>query len=243
MTPTLQITMRDTATPTIRAMLDRADPQQVASIAGRAGVNVTRSWLRAHNAAHPNKFGGKRTNFFAKAAAACGYDAEPGNATIYTQAVGVLHARYGGEVRPSGRISSVTGKPIRHLAIPARAEAHGKLPSEFDNLAPWFARRDGKPTVIGLQERASQDIVPDRRSGRSGFRPAPDRETRRGWQGRRGGGVMFWLVESVIHQPNEAVLPPADLVLDSVRLNVLDFLTRRARDARFVRGLPTGGAS
>lgn len=215
------ISIRDTATPELQGILDRLQPGALNQVAGRAGANVYRTWFRNLNAARPNALGGKRTNFWAKAATAVGHEATDDGAVVYTNHTGVNYQRYGGILRPSGRPSAVTGRAIVNLAIPARSEAHGRLPSEFNNLVPMIRRRNGKPTAVALVEADSQDVK---------FGNARKDGTRKVTRGReRGGIVMYWLVKQARKNPDEDVFPPAKLVSDAAQLNLLDYAVRNAR--------------
>jgi hypothetical protein len=195
-------------------------PGALAEIAGRSGSNTVKSWLRTLNSARANRFGGARTNFFAKAAAATGFETSDTGATIYSETVGVLYQRYGGVIKPSGRTSSVTGKPITRLAIPARAEAHGKLPSDFNDLSFWT---DGKGHM-GLVQNDSQQVS---------FGPRRKDGSRKAKQGKsRGGLIMFWLVRQASKGPDEGVLPSESLVSDAVSLALLDYTNRALAGGR-----------
>lgn len=218
---TQTVIVQDTATPTLVDMLGRMrDRSAVNAVAGRAGANLTRDWLRRVNDARPNRLGGKRTNFFAKAAAATGSETDAEGAIVYTAATGILYQRYGGTIKPSGRTSTQTGKPIKHLAIPARAEAHGMLPSDFNSLVPVIRRRNGKPTVIGLEEPVSQAVS---------FGKVRKDGTRNVKQGAvTGGAILFWLVDQATKGPDEDVLPPPSLVGEAVNVSVLAYITRNA---------------
>ena len=219
----IEISIQDNATPTIRKLIGCMNPQAVNQVAGRSGANVMKSWLRDLESSRPNALGGARTHFWGKAASAVGYEAGSDGATVYTAATGVLYQRFGGTLKPSGRVSSVTGKAIVNLAIPARAEAHGKVPSDFNNLIPLIRRRNGKPTAIALVEAESQDVTLGK--------PRKDgtRKVKRGQE--RGGGVLFWLVKQAQKDPDEGVFPPDDLIRDAVQLHVLDYIMRNVRRA------------
>lgn len=217
----VEISIVDRATPAIRDMMARLRSDDLKAIAGRAGANVVRYWLRTLDSSRANALGGRRTNFYGKAATATFSQPTADGAEVHTAATGILYQRFGGVLKPSGRISSVTGKAIVHLAIPARAEAHGRLPSDFNNLLPMIRWRDGKRTVVGLEEAQSQDI------SFGSMRKDGSRKLKRGAQ--RGGGVMFWLVKSAQKGPDEDVLPPPDLVGDAVTLALADYVIRNAR--------------
>jgi hypothetical protein len=220
MPASVEISIVDRATPAIRDMAARLKSDDLKAIAGRAGAGVVRTWLRTLESSRPNALGGERTSFWGKAASATSWQPTADGAEVYTAATGVLYQRWGGTLLPSGRTSSVTGQAIVNLAIPARAEAHGRLPSDFDNLVPMIRWRDGKRRAVGLAEPASQDIS---------FGPARKDGSRRVKRGAEHGAVLFWLVKSAQKGPDESVLPPPDLVGDAVTLALLRYVTHNAR--------------
>lgn len=100
-------------------------------------VNVgelVRAHLRALDVARPNKLGGERTGYYAKAANSVTTDRVKGEVTIVIPHRGMALRYYGGVVRPTGRNSEVTGKPITRLTVPIHARAHGKEARDFPNL-------------------------------------------------------------------------------------------------------------
>jgi len=74
----------------------------------------------------PNKLGGERTNYWALAADATTSSVNGLSGVVECARIGVALHLHGGTVKPTGRISEVTGKPIRLLTIPVTAAAHGK---------------------------------------------------------------------------------------------------------------------
>ena len=102
-----------------------------------------------------------------------------------------MRQRYeGGEINPtSGHV---------HLSIPARAEAYGHVPGDFTNLRLAFHRVGGRAQAFALVEAdAAQGKTNNRASSR---RLLPGKDT-------VGGGVYFWLVDSVYQEPNPDVIP------------------------------------
>lgn len=211
------IDIRDTATPAVKEVLDRAKSDAVKSVAGRAGANVFRAWFRNLEQSRPNALGGARTHFWGRAASATYSRPTASGADVITAQTGVQHQRYGGDIKPSGRGSAVTGKAIARLAIPARAEAHGKTPGDFPNLQLEVFRSGGK-YLVGLAEPVSQEVSYTK-SGK----------VRKGKL--RGGAILFWLVRSAHKDPDAGVYPPDGLVRDGVQLATLDYVMRNRRAA------------
>ena len=116
-------------------------------------------------------------------------------------------AHYGGKIRPSGswlyrapkpplpnrkgRLSEVTGKPIKHLAIPIHPAAKHKQPRDFQNLvyvSPIGKRKGKHPLLI-------------QKIGATGFAIKSGATTRmqrpRKGERQRGYRVLFVLVDMV----------------------------------------------
>lgn len=101
-----------------------------------AAANLTKQWFRDRNASHPHTYpmGGRRSNYWSDAAKATTWAVEDQDFSVLVAKLGVNIHYHGGDIVPSGRTSSVTGKPITTLAIPAADVAYGRLPSDFPNL-------------------------------------------------------------------------------------------------------------
>jgi len=118
----------------VRALVDSTRGEPIKQVAGRAGVNVIQKHLRALDASRANRLGGTRSHYYSAAAAATHYYITPTGVGLAIAHVGVALHYFGGTVRPSGRISAATGRPITRLAIPRRAEAYGRDPAEIPGL-------------------------------------------------------------------------------------------------------------
>lgn len=98
---------------------------------------------------------------------------------------------------------TIRAKKSRFLAIPARREAYGKSPRQFDDLQ--FIVTDNGPMLV---QRAASLIKAVRRKGEVKIKQV----------GEQGGGVFFWLRRSVRQRPDRSLLPSdaeikSDLVL------------------------------
>jgi len=99
-----------------------------------AGMAAVKDHLTEHYATRPNKLGAPSTGFYRKVLESAEATSDGTNVTISLTQVGLRLRYYGGIVRPTGRISEVTGKPIKFLAFPVVPEAHGKVPAEMPGL-------------------------------------------------------------------------------------------------------------
>jgi hypothetical protein len=120
--------------------------------------------------------------------------------TISIHQVAIAQRFFGGTIQP------VTAK---FLAIPARTEAYGKSPREFDNLraiifksgAGALVAREGGATVIGTS------------GGRTNISGSE-------------AGVYFWLVKQVTQQPDPTVLPTEDEMLNAAMESAKSYIER-----------------
>lgn len=143
-----------------------------------------------------NALGGKRTHFYGQVRDALStHDPVVAgeNVTISINQVGFAQRYFGGTILPTGSRT--------YLAIPARAEAHGKRPGDFSDLHFVKTRRGG---MLVENDRQAVRIGSNRR--KDGTRKVtPGAES--------GGGVMFWLVTEVTQKPDHSVLPAPEQIL------------------------------
>lgn len=190
---------------TISQKLTGDQNAQLASIAKPAAMNavigrkVTRDIIRhfqTYSAGHPNKLGGKRTNYVARM----------GDATSFTSdasGVQVNIAHEGARLRiEGGTITPKNGKT--YLTIPAIAQAYGKRAREFPNLTLLFRRRAGKTEAYALGVAPYTPV--GKGAPRRGGRKALGRNTRQ---------VVFWLVKSANIPANRALLLSDEGIMQS----------------------------
>lgn len=119
------MTTKDTATPALIALQKKLENQALHPVAGIAGVNVVRRHLLERNRSKPNKLGGRRTEFYRRAANATIYRSTGSDVQVVIAWTGIAYQYYGG---------TITAKKSKYLTIPARAQAHGKRAREFKDL-------------------------------------------------------------------------------------------------------------
>lgn len=193
------------------------DSKGILNVAGRAGRNHLQRHLRAKNASSPNKIGGKRTNFYAKAAQAVNFrfisDEE---ITLSINAVGISLRYYGTAGLPGGRLRPVSAK---YLTIPAIPEAHGKRAREFGDLDVGFAYDPqlGRERLALVRREATLLVYKRRKVDGVSKRVALP-------GGSQGGEAVFWLVRSVKMEGDETVLPTEFDLIESVVSAVEEFL-------------------
>lgn len=93
-----------------------------------AAAGHVRKLLHDHLAARPGR------SYWKEAAEATEVEASGGQYTVAVHQRGVALHYYGGTVKPTGRISSVTGKPIKRLLIPFDDSPLRKQKAELSEL-------------------------------------------------------------------------------------------------------------
>lgn len=160
----------------------------VAQVAARGIANLIRDHLFAKDASSPNALGGKRSHFYSGAAKSMVNVASGDGVAITINQIGLAQRWLGGTIRAGAGTSTATGGPTKYLAIPARAEAYGRTPGEFDDLRFVPTRRGGM-LVQALQTSFSM--------GKKGVKGGAE----------KGGLVFFWLVTEVTQRADPSVLP------------------------------------
>jgi len=178
-----QVNITDLATPAITALEGAMEPKQIAAAIGEAEVTL---FQKHFVNAGPNKQGWPSTDFWSRAAKATNAQASPNAVIISVAQVGVRQRLQGGDIFPTG--------DHQYLAIPARAEAYGRAPEEFDNLKVGYSRRG----AFALVENDATRINGGRQN-KAGQRDFSTEVV--------GGGVFFWLVKSVHQEPDPTVIP------------------------------------
>lgn len=197
----------NTARPALVALQGVMTVKQLSKNVGEAEVILFQSHFRN---APANKMGFPTTGFWKQAVRATNYQATDAGAVISVNQVGVRQRLLGGEIHP------VNGK---YLAIPARAEAYGKSPKEFDNLIVAFKGRQ----PYALVEAAATKVKLGRKSrGTAGVRSYDTEST--------GGGVYFWLVKSVNQLPDPTAIPDEREIQQTAKETIASVIERVSKN-------------
>ena len=148
---------------------------------------------------HPNKLGGKTTRYWYQASNATDTTVSGSDITIVVDAIKVRgikrHYTGGGTIRPSGKISEITGKPIRYLTIPINAAAHGNTVAMMQRLGVNLYRRGSVLVAQSGPEKSDSDVA------------------------------MYALKKSIGPQtPNPAILPTQNAYYDAINTAVDELL-------------------
>jgi hypothetical protein len=165
------------------------------SLRQRLAVDVTNLFQDNYRSLPTNRLGGRSTGFWPDAARSTHFDLVGDGFVITTSKQGVLQQYKGGTIKPR------PGK--KYLTIPARAEAHGKLASDFNNLR--FAFTEYGPALV----EADASKISIGRQKKDGSRTVKNK-------GETGGKVMFWLRRMVTQRPNEDVIPKKHIIEKTV---------------------------
>lgn len=191
MSLTLTISTSDRATPVVLALGRALRSPSLRAVVGRAGVNVYQRHLFGVDNARPNALGGARTHFYADAARGTHFDVLPDGVMISVNQVGYRQRVLGGTIKPT---------TAKYLTIPARAEAHGKRASEFNDLVVVFGR-GGVPVALARAHQTSLRAV----AGPATASVLGVRQLARGAE--QGGEILFWLKKEVTQRPDPSVAP------------------------------------
>ena len=203
----------DTATPALREVertfTGRADMHRATAhrLIRDTNHHVTRWGL-----SHPNKLGGRRTNYWSHIAAKIN-PADCLESVSDSAAVVAL----GGETMPGlmrafGDVTIIPGTKTggaKYIPIPARSEAYGLSPREIPGLVTFWI---GAGKIGGLAEG-----IPTQRT----------RNTSKGAKGStylRPGAVMFWFKDQVVQPQDRSILPSDDEWSESVNEGAKDWL-------------------
>lgn len=185
----------DTASPAVRELVATIAPSRLQARVGPACADLMR---RNYLTLPPNKMGGASTHFWQQAADAVRWVRDGDGITVITDKVGLRQRLLGGEIKPTGAISKVTGRPIKNIAIAANALSYGKLPGEFTHLKfVQFGRGQNAPKALVMVAETATQIAP-KGGKRQGYRATAS---------EIGQVVMFWLKTSVHQAPNPKVIP------------------------------------
>jgi hypothetical protein len=139
--------------------------EEVASASTEPTREITAKHFYTYATAHPNKFGATSTGYWVKAGdnTVAMSSGAVVNIEVVEKAgkfVGVRrHYTGGGTIKPSGRISEITGNPIRFLTIPINAAAHGKTMAMMQALGVDLYRKGGALFAKSGQKRSDSDVA------------------------------------------------------------------------------------
>lgn len=185
----------------IRAALERVAaslaPAACSAAAAEAGADVVRqNFITLSRSRHRP---GQRLNYYLQAADSVIRESADGDAYIRVPHTGIALRYHGGTVRPSGRPSAVTGRPVKRLAIGLKGTpAEGHVPADFPDLFVVLSKgaRRGDPGGKGRAFLARNQ--------------GPDVQR------------LFILLSSVTQSADPSVLPPGRDILDAAAAAILD---------------------
>ena len=183
---TLDLT--DGITPRLRQIMGDFEPGRLARIIGKSATQRIQMHLESLDQ-EGNAMGGTRTHYYSDQAGATHWVELSGGVIIHVGQPNrglSLHFR-GGDLGPEHL------RNAKHFAIPARAEAHGKVPGDFTGLVMLYGRNG--PYALAYHEAAPRD----RKDGKGKVK---DRTPGQGF-----GEVLFWLTQHIHFEADSHVLP------------------------------------
>jgi len=127
--------------------------------------DLTKENFYRYGHVYPNKLGGTSTGYWLKAGDATAATVTGDTINIRVEeTVGKLvgvkrHYTGGGTIKPSGRISEITGKPIQYLTIPINGAAHGKTVAIMKALGVDLYRKGSALFAKSGGTRSDSDVA------------------------------------------------------------------------------------
>jgi hypothetical protein len=188
------ITATDTAGPAAKRVGAVLAPARLNRVIGESASREVRVHFRGLNSSRANQLGGRRTNFYTGAARGTNFKVVSDTEVVVSIVkLGIAQRYFGGTIKPRA------GK--KYLTIPARAEAHGKRASDFQNLV-----------FVKFKSGAAALVQSHGQRGESGAHDL--------------GAVMYWLKESVTQAPDPTVLPSDEVLGAAVQKDVNSVVNR-----------------
>jgi hypothetical protein len=182
------------------------NPSALNTIIGRKVSRAVITHFQTYSASHPNKLGGRRTNYVASMGDATTYTADSNGAKISVSQEGARLRIEGGTITPKKR---------KYLTIPAIAEAYGKRASEFNNITFLYRREGGSVRPWAIAEEKSSPTYGTRAAGFGASGPVRSRVAVGTRYGRNHGRVLFFLVRSANIPANRNLLLSDDQIMQA----------------------------
>lgn len=204
---TLDVNMSaDKVQETLDKVSEALTPESCAVVAAEAGADVVRDWFVS--LARSRHRPGQRLNFYLQAADSVIRETSGGTALIKIPHPGIAQRYYGGVIKPSGRTSAITGRPIKRIAIGlSGTPGEGHVPADFADL-----------------------FVVVRAGSQAGDRDTTDAA----FLARQNGDAitrLFILLSSVQQDPDPNILPSDTTLIDAATDAILD-LYEAAQETR-----------
>jgi len=191
--PAYTLDIRDGATPELARIIAWFEPGRLNRAVGKSATQRIQQHLEALDKVG-NALGGARTHYYSdQAGDTKWYELNGGVLIGVGQPNKGLSLHYtGGDLGPENL------RNAKMFAVPARAEAHGKVPGDFDNLVMLFGRNG--PYALASAEDFEHTATKGKHKGELVATPAAS-------QTHGAGGVLFWLTTHLHFEPNPDVLP------------------------------------
>lgn len=142
------VVITDTALPALKRVRTRVQSRALRNAVGFGVKELLQDHFFQLDRTRPNRLGGKRSHFYAKAAQATFHKVVSKGVIAGTAHPGMAQRFFGGTIRP---------RKAKALTIPIHPEAHGKRAREFDDLA---LIQTGTPGVAILAKTGKNTFIP-----------------------------------------------------------------------------------
>jgi hypothetical protein len=139
---------------------------EVATASANPTRELTADHFFAYGTAHPNRFRVTPTGYWNKAGQATKSSSSGDTVNIVVDEKGTpglvgvrRHYTGGGTIKPSGRISEITKKPIQYLTIPINGAAHGKTVGMMQALGVIYRKGSALFLQPHGQKRSDSDVA------------------------------------------------------------------------------------
>jgi hypothetical protein len=189
MSLSVQIDIRDGATPTLQAILDSFALGRLKGIAGLAATQRVKMHLHDLDA-QGNQLGGKSRHYYSEQAQFTHWEptADGVRLGIGQPNRGMALHYFGGDLGPENLVNAT------NYAIPARAEAHGMVPGDFPGQLEVLWGRNGP---YALARHLEMPRLKKRGEGR-----IKDQTPGQGY-----GEILFILTKHIHFEPDRSVIP------------------------------------
>ena len=213
MSLSLHLTVSDHVSGPLQRLGAAVRGPEVRKVMGRGVATTLRKHFTALDEERANTMGGRRTHFYGQVRRSVQNPALVGDSAVSVSInhVGIAQRYFGGTIEAA---------PGKALPIPARTEAYGRRPGEFNDLHLVVFKSLGLAALV-QRDQTAVSIGRRRKDG--------SRQVKQGAE--RGGGVFFWLVKRVYQQPDPTVLPTDEELQSSATAAGLDYFSLLAARA------------
>jgi hypothetical protein len=216
-------------------------PQKIVERVTQSGYEYLRDYYQNLAQTWKNKIGGK-SYYWNSVVKSAGMRVNGSRGEFGISRVGVNLLYYGGTVTPGKSMANPGGKPTKRLAMPARAEAYGRIPGSIGGLKiKWVQNPETGYMQMAL---VSGDGGATNRTGKAVMLKGKKIAKRGKNKGKEvdttiadaGGTVYFWLIRSAVIKPHPTARPTKKAVFDHLSEAQRNYIASVRNEAMALRG-------